>query len=65
MFTSAKIGIVCVNCIQYSLLFELTFFIGIRDALKYLTEALQSINEVELDDVIENVIDAVEKQPCK
>uniref|UniRef100_A0A8C6J940 DNA polymerase epsilon subunit n=1 Tax=Melopsittacus undulatus TaxID=13146 RepID=A0A8C6J940_MELUD len=33
------------------------------DALKYLTEALQSINEVELDDVIENVIDAVEKQP--
>ncbi|NXP56643.1 DPOE2 polymerase, partial [Heliornis fulica] len=33
------------------------------DALKYLTEALQSVNEVELDDVIENVIDAVEKQP--
>uniref|UniRef100_A0A8C0F9C0 DNA polymerase epsilon subunit n=1 Tax=Bubo bubo TaxID=30461 RepID=A0A8C0F9C0_BUBBB len=29
----------------------------------YLTEALQSVNEVELDDVIENVIDAVEKQP--
>ncbi|XP_014792308.1 PREDICTED: DNA polymerase epsilon subunit 2 [Calidris pugnax] len=33
------------------------------DALKYLSEALQSISEVELDDVIENVIDAVEKQP--
>ncbi|XP_030338902.1 DNA polymerase epsilon subunit 2 isoform X2 [Strigops habroptila] len=33
------------------------------DALKYLAEALQSISEVELDDVIENVIDAVEKQP--
>ncbi|XP_068272708.1 DNA polymerase epsilon subunit 2 isoform X1 [Nyctibius grandis] len=33
------------------------------DALKYLTEALQSVNEVELDDVIENVIDTVEKQP--
>ncbi|XP_030308147.1 DNA polymerase epsilon subunit 2 isoform X2 [Calypte anna] len=33
------------------------------DALKYLTEALQSISEVELDNVIENVIDAVEKQP--
>ncbi|KFU84590.1 DNA polymerase epsilon subunit 2, partial [Chaetura pelagica] len=33
------------------------------DALKYLTEALQSTSEGELDDVIENVIDAVEKQP--
>ncbi|KFW76731.1 DNA polymerase epsilon subunit 2, partial [Manacus vitellinus] len=33
------------------------------DALKYLTEAFQSISEVELDDAIENVIDAVEKQP--
>ncbi|KAM6130891.1 LOW QUALITY PROTEIN: DNA polymerase epsilon subunit 2 [Pterocles gutturalis] len=32
------------------------------DALKYLTEAFQSVSEVELDDVIENVIDAVEKQ---
>uniref|UniRef100_A0A8B9F9R5 DNA polymerase epsilon subunit n=1 Tax=Amazona collaria TaxID=241587 RepID=A0A8B9F9R5_9PSIT len=41
----------------------LTFFTGIRDALKYLTEALRSISEVELDDTIENVIDAVEKQP--
>ncbi|XP_048162163.1 DNA polymerase epsilon subunit 2 isoform X3 [Corvus hawaiiensis] len=33
------------------------------DALKYLTEAFQSTSEEELDDVIENVIDAVEKQP--
>ncbi|KAM6273543.1 DNA polymerase epsilon subunit 2 isoform 2-T2 [Porphyrio hochstetteri] len=33
------------------------------DALKYLAEALQSVSEVELEDVIENVIDAVEKQP--
>ncbi|NWI93076.1 DPOE2 polymerase, partial [Pitta sordida] len=33
------------------------------DALKYLTEAFQSLTEAELDDVIENVIDAVEKQP--
>uniref|UniRef100_A0A8B9NYQ8 DNA polymerase epsilon subunit 2 n=1 Tax=Apteryx owenii TaxID=8824 RepID=A0A8B9NYQ8_APTOW len=33
------------------------------DAINYLTEALQSINEVELEDVIENIIDAVEKQP--
>ncbi|XP_068005253.1 DNA polymerase epsilon subunit 2 isoform X3 [Melanerpes formicivorus] len=32
------------------------------DALKYLTEALQSVSEVELDSAIENVIDAVEKQ---
>uniref|UniRef100_A0A8C8ADS6 DNA polymerase epsilon subunit n=1 Tax=Otus sunia TaxID=257818 RepID=A0A8C8ADS6_9STRI len=48
---------------QSKALLSLIFFIGIRDALKYLTEALQSVNEVELDDVIENVIDAVEKQP--
>ncbi|XP_068874790.1 DNA polymerase epsilon subunit 2 isoform X2 [Aphelocoma coerulescens] len=33
------------------------------DALKYLTEAFQSTSEEELDDVTENVIDAVEKQP--
>ncbi|XP_039554003.1 DNA polymerase epsilon subunit 2 isoform X1 [Passer montanus] len=33
------------------------------DALKYLTEAFQSTSEGELDDIIENVIDAVEKQP--
>ncbi|NXW48545.1 DPOE2 polymerase, partial [Nyctiprogne leucopyga] len=33
------------------------------DALTYLTEALQSSSEVELDDAIENVIDAIEKQP--
>uniref|UniRef100_A0A8C5TPS1 DNA polymerase epsilon subunit 2 n=1 Tax=Malurus cyaneus samueli TaxID=2593467 RepID=A0A8C5TPS1_9PASS len=32
------------------------------DALKYLIEAFQSVSEGELDDVIENVIDAVEKQ---
>ncbi|KAF2976079.1 hypothetical protein EK904_005965, partial [Melospiza melodia maxima] len=34
-----------------------------RDALKYLTEAFQSTSEGELDEIIENVIDAVEKQP--
>uniref|UniRef100_A0A8C4XQP5 DNA polymerase epsilon subunit n=1 Tax=Falco tinnunculus TaxID=100819 RepID=A0A8C4XQP5_FALTI len=33
------------------------------DALRYLAEAFESISEVELDNVIENVIDAVEKQP--
>ncbi|NXG14667.1 DPOE2 polymerase, partial [Grallaria varia] len=33
------------------------------DALKYLAEAFQSVSEAELEDVIENVIDAVEKQP--
>ncbi|KAI1237435.1 DNA polymerase epsilon subunit 2, partial [Lamprotornis superbus] len=33
------------------------------DALKYLTEAFQSTSEGELDDIIDNVIDAVEKQP--
>ncbi|KAG8126709.1 hypothetical protein E2320_021781, partial [Naja naja] len=32
------------------------------EATKYLTEALQATNEVELEDMIENIIDAVEKQ---
>ncbi|XP_070605001.1 DNA polymerase epsilon subunit 2 isoform X2 [Erythrolamprus reginae] len=32
------------------------------DATKYLIEALQTTNEVELEDMIENIIDAVEKQ---
>ncbi|EMP31131.1 DNA polymerase epsilon subunit 2 [Chelonia mydas] len=35
----------------------------LSEANKYLTEALQSVNELELEDVIENIIDAVEKQP--
>ncbi|MBV96455.1 Protein kintoun, partial [Eschrichtius robustus] len=34
------------------------------EAIKYLTEALQSISEVELEDALEKIIDAVEKQPC-
>uniref|UniRef100_A0A8C9DQA9 DNA polymerase epsilon subunit 2 n=1 Tax=Prolemur simus TaxID=1328070 RepID=A0A8C9DQA9_PROSS len=33
------------------------------EAIKYLTEALQSINELELEDKLEKIIDAVEKQP--
>ncbi|XP_059514813.1 DNA polymerase epsilon subunit 2 isoform X4 [Myotis daubentonii] len=33
------------------------------EAIKYLTEALQSISEVELEDALEKIIDAVEKQP--
>lgn len=37
----------------------------ISEAIKYLTEALQSISEVELEDALEKIIDAVEKQPCK
>ncbi|XP_015427468.1 PREDICTED: DNA polymerase epsilon subunit 2 [Myotis davidii] len=35
----------------------------ISEAIKYLTEALQSISEVELEDALEKIIDAVEKQP--
>uniref|UniRef100_A0A8C6FLZ2 DNA polymerase epsilon subunit 2 n=1 Tax=Moschus moschiferus TaxID=68415 RepID=A0A8C6FLZ2_MOSMO len=35
----------------------------ISEAVKYLTEALQSINEIELEDTLEKIIDAVEKQP--
>uniref|UniRef100_A0A8C0LD00 DNA polymerase epsilon subunit 2 n=1 Tax=Canis lupus dingo TaxID=286419 RepID=A0A8C0LD00_CANLU len=33
------------------------------EAIKYLTEALESISEVELEDALEKIIDAVEKQP--
>ncbi|XP_063500659.1 DNA polymerase epsilon subunit 2 isoform X2 [Symphalangus syndactylus] len=33
------------------------------EAIKYLTEALQSISELELEDKLEKIIDAVEKQP--
>ncbi|XP_019351633.2 DNA polymerase epsilon subunit 2 isoform X1 [Alligator mississippiensis] len=33
------------------------------DAIKYLTESLQSVGELELEDAIENIIEAVEKQP--
>ncbi|XP_012867681.1 PREDICTED: DNA polymerase epsilon subunit 2 [Dipodomys ordii] len=33
------------------------------EATKYLTEVLQSVNELELEDTLEKIIDAVEKQP--
>nr|XP_019591612.1 PREDICTED: DNA polymerase epsilon subunit 2 isoform X2 [Rhinolophus sinicus] len=33
------------------------------EAIKYLTEALQSVSEVELEDKLEKIIDAVERQP--
>jgi DNA polymerase epsilon subunit 2 len=35
-----------------------------REASRYLVEVLESVDELELDDVIERVMDAVEKQPC-
>ena len=35
------------------------------EASRYLVEVLESVNPSELDDVIERVLDAVEKQPCK
>lgn len=44
---------------------HLFFPIPFSEAVKYLTEALQSISEVELEDALEKIIDAVEKQPCK
>lgn len=34
------------------------------EASKYLLEVLESVSPIELDDVIEKVLDAVEKQPC-
>ena len=36
-----------------------------RDASKYLVEVLESVNPSELEDVIEKILDAVEKQPRK
>uniref|UniRef100_A0A8C6WA18 DNA polymerase epsilon subunit n=1 Tax=Nannospalax galili TaxID=1026970 RepID=A0A8C6WA18_NANGA len=33
------------------------------EATKYLTEALQSVNELEFEDTLDRIIDAVEKQP--
>ncbi|CAJ0953394.1 unnamed protein product [Ranitomeya imitator] len=34
-----------------------------REASRYLSDALRTVNEVELEDVIDSIIDAVEKQP--
>ncbi|KAL6041608.1 hypothetical protein STEG23_034739 [Scotinomys teguina] len=34
------------------------------EATKFLTEALQSVTELELEETLEKIIDAVEKQPC-
>lgn len=35
------------------------------EASRYLVEVLESVSEVELEDVIERILDAVEKQPRK
>lgn len=35
------------------------------EASRYLVEVLESVNPSELEDVVERVLDAVEKQPCK
>uniref|UniRef100_A0A3B3YGF5 DNA polymerase epsilon subunit n=1 Tax=Poecilia mexicana TaxID=48701 RepID=A0A3B3YGF5_9TELE len=35
------------------------------EASRYLVEVLESVDSSELDDVVEKVLDAVEKQPCK
>ncbi|KAF7251478.1 DNA polymerase epsilon subunit 2 [Varanus komodoensis] len=34
-----------------------------NESTKYLVEVLQKVNEVELEDMLENIIDAIEKQP--
>lgn len=36
-----------------------------RDASKYLVEVLQSVSPNDLEDVMEKILDAVEKQPRK
>ena len=43
----------------------LIFSFLLSEAVKYLTEALTPISEIELEDALEKIIDAVEKQPCK
>ncbi|XP_055990130.1 DNA polymerase epsilon subunit 2 isoform X2 [Sorex fumeus] len=43
--------------------FKLRGFLLRGEATKYLIEALQSISEVELEDALDKIIDAVEKQP--
>lgn len=35
------------------------------EASRYLVEVLESVSHSELDDIIERVLDAVEKQPCE
>lgn len=35
------------------------------EASRYLVEVLESVDPSELDNVIERILDAVEKQPCK
>lgn len=37
----------------------------LREASRYLVEVLEAVNASEVDDVIERVLDAVEKQPCE
>uniref|UniRef100_F6RJQ6 DNA polymerase epsilon subunit 2 n=1 Tax=Monodelphis domestica TaxID=13616 RepID=F6RJQ6_MONDO len=43
--------------------FNLRGYLLRGEATKYLTEALKLVPDLELDDTLENVIDAVEKQP--
>ncbi|KAG2457554.1 DPOE2 polymerase, partial [Polypterus senegalus] len=40
-----------------------TFICSFSEASKYLTEVLSSVNELDFEDVIERLLDAVEKQP--
>lgn len=40
------------------------FVLCFREASKYLVEVMESVSPSELEDVIEKVLDAVEKQPC-
>lgn len=35
------------------------------EASRYLVEVLEAVSPSEVDDVIERVLDAVEKQPCE
>lgn len=41
------------------------YFLCFSDASKHLVEEMESVSPSELEDAIEKVVDAVEKQPCR
>lgn len=67
-------GKLCISLLSYKqskvrntqfFMFLYAWFLCSSEASKYLLEVLESVNATELDDIIEKVLDAVEKQPCK
>ena len=69
IIVSAAIHILIVRCRGVCFYIRIknvhAMFHYYRDASKYLVEVLESVNPNELEDVIEKILDAVEKQPRK